>query len=39
MDAQEQVLRKERELIEARGKLAALNKARYDRAMSPNAAR
>ncbi|VIO95611.1 Talin 1, putative [Brugia malayi] len=36
MDAQEQVLRKERELIEARGKLAALNKARYERGMSPN---
>uniref|UniRef100_A0A8R1TSD6 FERM domain-containing protein n=1 Tax=Onchocerca volvulus TaxID=6282 RepID=A0A8R1TSD6_ONCVO len=35
MDAQEQVLRKERELTEARGKLAALNKARYERGMSP----
>jgi hypothetical protein len=31
MDAQEEVLRKERELNDARGKLAALNKARYDR--------
>lgn len=36
MDAQEQVLRKERELSEARGKLAALNKARYERGMSPS---
>lgn len=36
MDAQEQVLRKERELTEARGKLAALNKARYERGISPN---
>lgn len=35
MDAQEQVLRKERELSEARGKLAALNKARYGRGASP----
>lgn len=37
MDAQEQVLRKERELTEARGMLAALNKARYERGMSPTA--
>jgi hypothetical protein len=29
MDAQEQVLRKERELVEARGKLSALRKAKY----------
>ncbi|VDN06084.1 unnamed protein product [Thelazia callipaeda] len=39
MDAQEQVIRKERELIEARGKLAALNKARYERGLSPSAER
>ena len=31
MDAQEEVLRKERELGEARHKLAHLNKARYER--------
>uniref|UniRef100_A0A914UKX2 Talin 1 n=1 Tax=Plectus sambesii TaxID=2011161 RepID=A0A914UKX2_9BILA len=29
MDAQEQVLRKERELLEARGKLSAIRKAKY----------
>ena len=35
MDAQEQVLRKERELIAAREQLASLNKARYEKSASP----
>uniref|UniRef100_A0A0N4ZUP8 FERM domain-containing protein n=1 Tax=Parastrongyloides trichosuri TaxID=131310 RepID=A0A0N4ZUP8_PARTI len=35
MDAQEQVLRKEKELIEARNKLASLNKQRYERNGTP----
>ncbi|KAK5981052.1 VBS domain-containing protein [Trichostrongylus colubriformis] len=35
MDAQEQVLRKEKELVHARERLANLNKARYDRGASP----
>uniref|UniRef100_A0A1I7UEH6 I/LWEQ domain-containing protein n=1 Tax=Caenorhabditis tropicalis TaxID=1561998 RepID=A0A1I7UEH6_9PELO len=36
MDAQEEVLRKERELGEARHKLAHLNKARYEREGEPD---
>ncbi|KAL6731024.1 hypothetical protein Aduo_001938 [Ancylostoma duodenale] len=35
MDAQEQVLRKEKELVHARERLANLNKARYERGVSP----
>ncbi|VDO05771.1 unnamed protein product [Haemonchus placei] len=35
MDAQEQVLRKEKELVHARERLANLNKARYERGASP----
>ncbi|KHJ97749.1 I/LWEQ domain protein [Oesophagostomum dentatum] len=35
MDAQEQVLRKEKELVYARERLANLNKARYERGVSP----
>lgn len=31
MDAQEEVLRKERELEEARVRLAAINKSRYEK--------
>ncbi|KJH51638.1 hypothetical protein DICVIV_02174 [Dictyocaulus viviparus] len=36
MDAQEQVLRKEKELVHARERLANLNKARYERGVSPD---
>lgn len=36
MDAQEAVLRKEKELYEARSRLAAINKSRYERSQSPD---
>lgn len=35
MDAQEAVLRKERELIEARNRLAAIHKSRYEKSPEP----
>jgi talin len=35
MDAHEEVLRKERELTEARNKLAQLNKSRYEKSPEP----
>lgn len=35
MDAQEEVLRKEKELTEARTRLAAINKSRYEKSPEP----
>lgn len=35
MDAQEVVLRKERELVEARNRLAQINKSRYEKSPEP----
>lgn len=36
MDAQEEVLRKERELNEARSRLAQLNRSRYEKSPEPD---
>jgi talin len=36
MDAHEEVLRKEKELTEARNRLAQLNKSRYEKSPEPN---